>query len=437
MGEVMVTIDFKVAMGTLSVLIATTAYAIMLWGIFRQHKHPSPVSWIGFGLCTGVGFFVQVWGGADAGSWVMGWTALCCIIVAAASWITGGIEFTRLDQITFGLGVATFIAWLVCYFGNYDQTLAAVLATLSDLFLYGPSIRNGWLRPEKENPSGYALNSVKFGPSLLALPVFSLATVLYAVSLMVANALMNIMLLARTEWLRGNVWVHTRSRKLLDAGLPVTLAVLFAAEYGFTYHVGIMSDARLGGLLVVTMVITITGWCFICGTRDRYLHDKQILSARVLEESGEIHAADYADQILSTATMWGAVTGAALTYQMDWQTEALVGRIILAVIIPPGFILLFTMGKVAPHWRWLPQKLLFPWAILLGIYADMRWGWTVGAGVYFGLTWLQLVWTIKTWPHQQVGVDPRQALQDPYELFFPSKAGEVMAMAGVHPKYSK
>lgn len=400
---------FKFGMAALSVGIATIAYAIMLWGIFRQNKHPSPVSWFGFGFCTAVGFLVQVYGGADMGSLVMGWTAFCCFVVAFTSWKTGGIEFTRLDQITFWLGVDAFVGWLVCYRGHFDQTLAAIFATASDLFLYGPSIRNGWRKPEKENPSGYALNSVKFVPSLFAMGAYSFATVLYPVALILANAGMNTFLLARGEWLmeRCRDARMTRSR-FHDAVVPIVVGLAVAGCYSLRVHFELVPE---WGYALMLLAASTAPFYLSIGTMMN-----PISNDYPLDNSDEFRRwcnGMYLNAITTFGVLaaYGFQTGVATStafYTEGFKEPisdiiSMLGIFFSMFLITIVYPLVVVMAKAPFNFlKWLPQKLLLPLAFSFGAYADRHWGLAYGGLVFFGLLWTQFVWTVSTWPCEKI-----------------------------------
>src|ERR1035437_2613885 len=97
--EALPPIDFTFAMGALSVTITLLAYAVLLRQIIWGTKRPSPIAWIGFGLCTGVGYLVQFYAGVGAGSWTMGVTAFFCFIVGGASMLKGRRKTALLDWI--------------------------------------------------------------------------------------------------------------------------------------------------------------------------------------------------------------------------------------------------------------------------------------------------------------------------------------------------
>lgn len=269
-------IDFTFAMGALSVAITLLAYAVLLRQIIWGTKRPSPIAWIGFGLCTGVGYLVQFYAGVHAGSWTMGVTAFFCFIVGGASMLKGARKAERLDWISFALGFATFLAWLACYLYQLDQTLAAVLATISDLLLYVPLIRAGWSHPDLDSRMAYFLNTVKFVPAIIITAPFTLATVLYPVALVVANTSMNIMLMLRKSWLVGEM-------SLLGRVLFVeTHANLIKHPERFVRHSRAMAAAYKIALTVVEMSAV---WYFLLYVRNS-LSWEEIFVAIIILFSG-------------------------------------------------------------------------------------------------------------------------------------------------------
>jgi hypothetical protein len=74
---------------------------------------------------------------------------------------------------------------------------SAILATVTDVIGYGSTIKKGWVEPERDSATSFALNSAKFIPSLLALGSYSVATYLYPATLVVMNGAVAAMLLIR------------------------------------------------------------------------------------------------------------------------------------------------------------------------------------------------------------------------------------------------
>jgi hypothetical protein len=187
---VLLSIGYKEMMGALAVLIALIAYGIYGWQTATGTARPHPLSWLIFGILTGTGFLVQWDQNAGAGSWVMGVTAAICFLLAAASVHKGERRFPWYEWLFL---IAAGIVFLF-YLTTKEPTYSAVLATAVDVIGYGPTLTKGWSRPSTDSASSFALNSLKFVPSLFAMNVISVATCVYPATLIVVNAAVALLL---------------------------------------------------------------------------------------------------------------------------------------------------------------------------------------------------------------------------------------------------
>jgi hypothetical protein len=185
---------FKVAMGALSVVIMLIAYAIYLWQTAREDGvRPHPFSWFLWGFVTGVVYLVQITQGGAAGSWVVGFTSLFCLLIGGFSLFKHRWQFSPFDWLSLGTGLLVFAYYLL----SKNPTWSAILATTTDVIGYASTIKKGWAEPNKDSATSFALNSAKFVPSLLALGSYSLATWLYPATLVLMNGAVATMLLLR------------------------------------------------------------------------------------------------------------------------------------------------------------------------------------------------------------------------------------------------
>jgi hypothetical protein len=183
----------KAALGSFSVALMLLAYSRYLWKASRKRVQPHPVSWFIWGLVTGVAYGVQVTRGGGAGSWVVGLTALSCFVIAALSMRSYGFHFDEFDTACLVLGLAALAAFLFTSLA----WLAAVLATVADVIGYAPTVRKGWKEPDSDDAASFFLNSAKFAPSLWAMGSYSVATLLYPITVLIANAVVFVILVWR------------------------------------------------------------------------------------------------------------------------------------------------------------------------------------------------------------------------------------------------
>ena len=85
----------------------------------------------------------------------------------------------------------------VVYLFTRQSNVAAALTTLVDALGYGPTFVRGWSQPKKDSVASFALNGIKFVPSLMAMDPLSFATSFYPATLLVLNAAVAIMLVMR------------------------------------------------------------------------------------------------------------------------------------------------------------------------------------------------------------------------------------------------
>lgn len=198
----------RVTMGLLGLVITGAAYAVMIWKTLTGKARPHPIAWYGFGALTAVGFFVQWQKGAGAGSWVLGLTFVACFVVGWLSQWKGHWRVRDFDSwdwlaLTLGLGCGTL------YVSSWNLSLgplvSAVWATLGDLILYAPILKNAWAKPDDENATGYFLNSVKFLPTFAAMHVWSWETCVYPAALVFMNGFVVLYLFWRGRRLGYNL----------------------------------------------------------------------------------------------------------------------------------------------------------------------------------------------------------------------------------------
>jgi len=209
---------YRAALGALSVAIGIAAYAIYLRKTLKKEGiRPHPFSWLLWGLVTAVAFFVQLTEGGGAGSWVTGFTAFACFVISALTMTKYTWSFSWIERLSLMMGVFALAGYLF-YRGTEHPTLLATLATLADVLGYWPTIKKGWAGPETDDPTSFALNSVKFIPALFALGSYSVSTWLYPATLVFVNGVVAVMLVARRQQhiQAETAEEHSRERSLLD-----------------------------------------------------------------------------------------------------------------------------------------------------------------------------------------------------------------------------
>ena len=191
--------DWRDALGLLSVALAILAAIIYIAQTLRGEVRPHPLSWFLFGILSLTGYLVQRDEGARQGSWTLMAMTVICFLFVAASVARGERSFSRREWAFAVAGGAVFIVYLF----TRQSNVAAALTTLVDALGYGPTFVRGWSQPKKDSVASFALNGIKFVPSLMAMDPISFATSFYPATLLVLNAAVAIMLVMRRRALDG------------------------------------------------------------------------------------------------------------------------------------------------------------------------------------------------------------------------------------------
>lgn len=190
-------LDLQTSLGGFAVLLGLIGYVPYFRDIFLGKTRPHIFSWLVWGLLTAIAFGVQLQDGAGPGSWVTGFTAAVCFVIALLAVWRGEKEITISDWVAFGGALAGLVFWQLVQ----DPLIAVVLITLADLLGFAPTFRKAWARPFQETVSTYLLSGIKFVFGLAALTSFSLESWLYPASLVLTNFVFISMVLLRRRML--------------------------------------------------------------------------------------------------------------------------------------------------------------------------------------------------------------------------------------------
>jgi len=188
------------ALGLFSVALAILAAAVYIAQTVRGEVRPHPLSWLLFGILSLTGYLVQRGEGARQGSWTLLAMTVICFLFVAVSVARGERSFSRQEWAFAVVGGAVFVIYLFTGQAN----VAAALITLVDALGYGPTFVRGWAFPRKDSATSFALNGVKFVPSLIAMDPISFATSFYPATLLALNSAVAIMLIARRRALAAS-----------------------------------------------------------------------------------------------------------------------------------------------------------------------------------------------------------------------------------------
>ncbi|HWY80140.1 MAG TPA: hypothetical protein VNW29_07320 [Candidatus Sulfotelmatobacter sp.] len=190
--------SYKELLGIIATVIAFISYIPYFRDIFANTTKPHAFSWLVWSMLTGIGFFGQVSGGAGAGAWVTGFTAIISFIIFIFGFIKGRTNIILIDWLCLMGAVIALIFWFI----TKGPLLSVIIITVIDAFGFFPTFRKSFIKPHEETVITYFLSGLKFIFSLFALQTVSVVTILYPLSLVVMNWIFVIMVLVRKQHLQ-------------------------------------------------------------------------------------------------------------------------------------------------------------------------------------------------------------------------------------------
>ncbi|BDU39704.1 hypothetical protein [Vibrio nigripulchritudo] len=183
-------ISFKIAFSGLAIVLTFVAFVPYIKSTISGTTKPHVFSWIIWGTTTGIVFFAQLEAKGGIGAWPIGVSGAITILVALLAFIkSSDVSITRTDWVFFLAALTSLPFW---YFTS-DPLWAVVVLTTVDLLGFGPTIRKAYDFPHDENAPFFLLFMARNTFALLALEHYSVATVLFPLSVSIACLLLLIM----------------------------------------------------------------------------------------------------------------------------------------------------------------------------------------------------------------------------------------------------
>ena len=135
--------DYKIFLGSLAVAIELASYLVYFWGIWQGKTKPHAFTWLVWGTLNLVAFAAVFISGGEAGAWVLGANALCCLVIAAIGFAQRHVGYDKYDWLTLcGAFVGIFLWWL-----TQNPLYAVILVALSDAVGSIPIFRKAYRAP--------------------------------------------------------------------------------------------------------------------------------------------------------------------------------------------------------------------------------------------------------------------------------------------------
>lgn len=188
-------IDYKVVIWLLAIAITLWGYYYYLRDIFQWKTKPHIFSWFIWAILTWVGFVIQFNDNAWPGAWITLTSAIFCWFVTVLAFKYGEKHITKSDTFAFIWSIIAIIIWLLLD----NPLLSLIIIIVIDTLSFYPTFRKSWNKPQEETLIHYSFASLKFLLAIIALNNFSLLTVLYPLSLVIANWAFVIMVIFRKK----------------------------------------------------------------------------------------------------------------------------------------------------------------------------------------------------------------------------------------------
>ncbi len=138
-----------------------------------------------------VAFFSQVSDAGGAGTWVLAFSALVDFAIFSLALYKGETAINTMDWFClFGafIGVAMFTFY-------QDPPMSVIIISSVDLIGFVPTVRKSMVRPQHETAMTFALTSLKYVTSIIALENYTLITTLYPATVGTTNLLFAVLLI--------------------------------------------------------------------------------------------------------------------------------------------------------------------------------------------------------------------------------------------------
>lgn len=186
----------KTLLATLATVLTIVAFVPYLRSIRRGRTRPHVISWIIWGINTGIAFLAVLSERGGAGAWPIGFSCVVTLFVAGLAYIKrADVSITQTDWLFFMAALAAMPIW----FAANDPLGAVVLITGIELLGFGPTFRKCWHQPYSESMSFLAILILRNVLIVAALERYILTTLLFPVAMAAACGLLIAIMILRRQ----------------------------------------------------------------------------------------------------------------------------------------------------------------------------------------------------------------------------------------------
>src|SRR5690606_244677 len=186
----------KALLAAVAAVLTVVAFAPYLRSIQQGRTQPHVFSWIVWGINTGVAFIAVLAEQGGAGSWVIGFSCVVTLFVAALAYLKrADVSITGTDWVFFLAAIATMPLWYL----TDDPLWSVVLITIIELLGFCPTFRKCWHQPHSESISFLVILILRNALIVAALERYVLTTILFPVAMAAACAVLIMMMVWRRQ----------------------------------------------------------------------------------------------------------------------------------------------------------------------------------------------------------------------------------------------
>ncbi len=185
----------KDVVAIIAIILTFVGYLPYIRDTIKGKTKPHVYTWFVWGLVTLIAFALQVSAKAGVGSLVTLAAGLVCLAIFVLGLRQGKRDIPFIDKVCLSLALVALVAWLFAK----QPVLSIIIVALADMLGFIPTIRKSWHAPHQETLSSYEMNTFRFALAIYALQHYTIVTILYPLTWIVANGLFSIYLIIRRK----------------------------------------------------------------------------------------------------------------------------------------------------------------------------------------------------------------------------------------------
>jgi len=183
-------------------LISTANFSYYIYTVLKKNIKPHFFTWFIWSLITGIAATAQYQGGAGFGFLVIASYSFFTGTIALLAIFRGEKHIARSDFISLGFCLVALFIWPLTKTPLYSVIIISIIEFVA---IY-PTLRKSYQRPNQENLYSFMIFGSTTLLSLLALSHYNIITLLYPLSIIVADYLIASLLIIRRKQLGYKVF---------------------------------------------------------------------------------------------------------------------------------------------------------------------------------------------------------------------------------------